>query len=139
MKYMDCTRIFRTEKNDLGRHFFVNLNNSLTNSQNHVADTDDQELSLVGQDEMEEMVVITTMHAKAMNIYGEDVNHLEARLEYLEIMCQEIFDKAERVSLASSTGFPLISRICILDTRTLPTKTTSIKVSRYECPVTWII
>ena len=42
---------------------------------------------------MEEMVAITTMHSKAMNIYGEEVNHLEARLEYLEIMCEDIFEK----------------------------------------------
>jgi len=93
MKYMDCTRIFRTEKNDLGRHFFVNLNNSLTSSQDPIEVTDNQELSLVDQDEMEEMVAITTMHAKAMNIYGEEARHLEARLEYLELMYENVFDK----------------------------------------------
>lgn len=93
MKYMDCTRIFRTEKNDLGRHFFVNLNNSLTSSQDQIEVTDNQELSLVDQDEMEEMVAITTMHAKAMNIYGEEARHLEARLEYLELMYENVFDK----------------------------------------------
>ena len=91
--YMDCTRIFRTEKNDINGHFFVNLNNSLTTSQAHGIDADSEELSLVGQDEMEEMVAITTMHSKAMNIYGMEVNHLEARLEYLEIMCTDMFDK----------------------------------------------
>jgi Protein of unknown function (DUF1631) len=93
MKYMDCTRIFRTEKNDLGRHFFVNLNNSLTSSQDQIELTDNQELSLVDQDEMEEMVAITTMHAKAMNIYGEEARHLEARLEFLELMYENVFDK----------------------------------------------
>jgi len=93
MMYMDCTRIFRTEKNDLGRHFFVTLNNSLVNPQSIEEDTGDQELSLVDQDEMEEMVAITTMHAKAMNIYGEEAKNLEARLEYLEIMHEDGFDK----------------------------------------------
>jgi len=93
MKYMDCTRIFRTEKNDISGHFFVNLNNSLKTTQITEAGSSDLELSLVGQDEMEEMVAITTMHAKAMNIYGEEVTNLETRLEYLEINCENMFDK----------------------------------------------
>ena len=94
MKYMDCTKIFRTEKNDIGQHFFVNLNQSLKVSQaTSFEDIESDELSLVHQDEMEEMVAITTMHSKAMNLYGEEVNHLEARLEYLELMCEDIFDK----------------------------------------------
>ncbi len=91
MKFMDCTRIFHTEKNDIGNHFFINLNHSLSGSK--TVASDNTELSLVGQDEMEEMVAITTMHAKAMNLFGEEVNHLEARLEYLELMCATSVDK----------------------------------------------
>ncbi len=92
MKYMDCTRIFRTEKNDISHHFFINLNHALSTSKSLSA-KDENELSLVGQDEMDEMVAITTMHAKAMNLYGEDVNHLEARLEYIELMYENAIDK----------------------------------------------
>ena len=93
MKYMDCTRIFRTEKNDISQHFFVNLNNSLTPISAEVDSNDFGELSLVNQDEMEEMVAITTMHAKAMNLYGQEVSNLEARLEYLELKCESSIDK----------------------------------------------
>ncbi len=93
MKYMDCTRIFRTEKNDINGHFFINLNNSLKPISSETGETDSQELSLVSQDEMEEMVAITTMHAKAMNIYGEEVTNMETRLEYLEIYCSDMFHK----------------------------------------------
>lgn len=93
MKFMDCTRIFRTERNDINHHFFINLNNSLTTSHTDTATGDDEDLRLVDQDEMEEMVAITTMHSKAMSLYGVEVNHLETRLEYLEIMCENIFDK----------------------------------------------
>ncbi len=92
MKFMDCTKIFRTEKNDISRHFFINLNNSLRTSEIDPM-ANDEDLRLVDQDEMEEMVAITTMHSKAMSLYGVEVNHLEARLEYLEIMCEDIFDK----------------------------------------------
>ncbi len=93
MKFMDCTRIFQTEKNDISHHFFVNLNNSLNASKANSVSSDDEELRLVEQDEMEEMVAITTMHAKAMNLFGEEVSHLEARLEYLELMCDKSIDK----------------------------------------------
>lgn len=93
MKFMDCTRIFRTERNDISHHFFINLNTALSTSTTNDTSTEVEELSLVDQDEMEEMVAITTMHAKAMNIYGKEVNNLEARIEYLEIMCEDMFDK----------------------------------------------
>lgn len=98
MKFMDCTRIFRTDKNDIRHHFFLNLNQilssegiDLTSTNNNELNLD--ELSLVDQDEMEEMVAITTMHAKAMNLFGNEVNNLEARLEYLELMCDNAIDK----------------------------------------------
>jgi hypothetical protein len=95
MKFMDCTRIFQTEKNDISYHFFENLNNSLslTESNTNSTSSDNEELRLVDQDEMEEMVAITTMHAKAMNLFGLEVSHLEARLEYLELMCEKSIDK----------------------------------------------
>ena len=95
MKFMDCTRIFQTEKNDISYHFFENLNNSLslTESKANSTSSDNEELRLVEQDEMEEMVAITTMHAKAMNLFGVEVSHLEARLEYLELMCEKSIDK----------------------------------------------
>jgi len=93
MKFMDCTKIFRTQRNDINHHFFINLNNSLKPSKLKSEDLEDQELSLVGQDEMEEMVAITTMHAKAINIYGEEVSNLETRLEYVEIMYTDAMAK----------------------------------------------
>jgi len=94
MKYMDCTRIFRTEKNDINGHFFINLNNSLKPSMDETpGELGELSLSLVGQDEMEEMVAITTMHAKALNIYGEEITNLETRLEYLEIYNEDMFHK----------------------------------------------
>ena len=96
MKFMDCTRIFQTEKNDISYHFFENLNNSLSlteSNANSTSSDNNEELRLVDQDEMEEMVAITTMHAKAMNLFGLEVSHLEARLEYLELMCEKSIDK----------------------------------------------
>ena len=93
MNYMDCTHIFRTQKSVIKQLFFVNLNNSLSKSSSDLFKADNNELSLVSQDEMEELVAITTIHAKAMKLYGEEVNNLEARLEYLELMCTNTIDK----------------------------------------------
>ena len=93
MKYMDCTRIFHTEKNDITQLFFINLNKSLSSKLPTAKVSNNAELSLIDQDEMEEMVAIATMHAKAMGTYGEEVHNMEARLEYLEIYCEDMFDK----------------------------------------------
>ena len=92
-RYISCASTFRTQRNDISNYFFINLNTSLIASQTNTSNSENEELSLVDQDEMEEMVAITTMHSKAMNIYGKEVLHLEARLEYLEIMCENVFDK----------------------------------------------
>jgi len=89
-KFINCTQVFKNKSNDISQLFFMNLNNSLSTT---MSDDNTAEDSLVFQDEMDEMVAITTMHSKAMNTYGIEVSHLEARLEYLEIMCEEIFDK----------------------------------------------
>jgi len=48
---------------------------------------------LVDHEEMEEMVAITTMHANALNLFGEEISNMEARIEYLEIQSTPIFDK----------------------------------------------
>jgi len=92
MKYMDCTHIFRTQKNDIEYHFSINLQRALSPQVAELSIEDDG-LSLVDQNEMEEMVAITTMHSKAMNLFGESVNHVETRLEYLEIALEDMFDK----------------------------------------------
>ena len=73
--------ILRQERAKIDQGFFIALNEKI-NSKNQSAD---DELALVDQDEMDEMVVITTMYSNAMNIYGQEVNNLEARFEYLEM------------------------------------------------------
>ena len=91
-KYLERSKIFHKNKDNLKNTVFIHLNNALTTSQLN-SETDNTKQTLVDQDEMDEMVAITAMHSKAMSIYGVEVNHLEARLEYLEIMCEEMFDK----------------------------------------------
>ena len=75
-------------------NFFIALNEQLLPSTVSAFEenNEEEELSLVDTDEMEEMVAITTMHSNALNLFGDDVNQLEARIEFLEIMSAPIFD-----------------------------------------------
>jgi hypothetical protein len=50
-------------------------------------------LSLVEQDDMDEMVAVTAMYSNAMNRYEEEVNNLDARIEYLEMLSNKTLPK----------------------------------------------
>ena len=80
------------ERASIHTNFFIAMNEQLLPSTlSAFEEHEEEELSLVDTDEMEEMVAITTMHSNALNLFGEDVNHLEARIEFLEIMDAPIF------------------------------------------------
>ncbi len=95
-QYFDTMRMLRTERKHIGQNFADNLKVYLQPSTKKTKDKDnilEDELSLVDQDEMEEMVAVTAMHSKAMHLYGEAVNHLEARIEFLSLKSSNIFSK----------------------------------------------
>ncbi|VAW63343.1 hypothetical protein MNBD_GAMMA09-540 [hydrothermal vent metagenome] len=95
-QYFDTMRMLRVERKNIGQNFAANLKTYLQPPNNDSEQANpllDDELSLVDQDEMEELVAISTMHSKAMNLYGEAVNHLEARVEFLSMKSTTIFDK----------------------------------------------
>lgn len=95
-EYFDTMRMLRIERKNIGQNFAANLKTHLqtTNSQNNQsADLEEDELSLVDQDEMEELVAVSAMHSKAMNLYGEAVGHLEARIEFLSLKSPGLFNK----------------------------------------------
>lgn len=85
-------KMLHRERARIHTNFFIAMNEQLLPSTTSAfEDQEEEELSLVDTDEMEEMVAITTMHSNALNLFGEDVNHLEARIEFLEIMDAPIF------------------------------------------------
>lgn len=83
-------RLLCDQRVNINTNFFIALNELLSPSFTSAFE-EDEELRLVDTDEMEEMVAITTMHANALNLFGIDVNHLVARIEYLEILSAPIF------------------------------------------------
>ncbi len=93
-RYFDTMRLLRLERKNIASHFAGALREYMQPAKaEQASDELDDELSLVDQDEMEEMVAISTMHSKAMNSFGESVNHLEARLEVLSMKVPGIIDK----------------------------------------------
>jgi len=54
---------------------------------------EDDELSLVGQDEMEGIVLVKGIGERAGSKYREQLQHLEARLEHLALKTETIFTK----------------------------------------------
>jgi len=95
-EYFDTMRMLRVERKNIGQNFAENIKTHLqaTKNQNtQSSDLEEEELSLVDQDEMEEMVAVSAMHSKAMNLYGEAVGHLEARIEFLSLKSPGLFSK----------------------------------------------
>ena len=86
-------KILFNERDHIHSNFFISINQQLLPSTvSAFEESEDEELRLVDTDEMEEMVAITTMHSNALNLFGDEVNQLEARIEFLEIMSAPIFD-----------------------------------------------
>ena len=95
-QYFEAMRLLRVERSNITQSFATNLKNYLKPRKTEISSSsefDEDELSLVDQDEMEEMVAVSAMHSKAMNLYGDAVHHLEARIEFLSMKATSIFDK----------------------------------------------
>ena len=88
-KYLNLVHILRSERSNIDKAFFIAINNKINSNEQ----SQDDELALVDEDEMEEMVAITTMYSNAMNNYGQEVDNLEARFEYLEMASNKKLSK----------------------------------------------
>ena len=97
-KYKDLMHVLRAERSNIDKAFFIDINDKINSN----ASSDEDELALVDQDEMEEMVAITTMYSNAMNNYGQEVNNLEARFEYIEMASNKNFADSMAQQLEAS-------------------------------------
>lgn len=80
-------RILRSERDNIEKSFFkaINENKSSKDQSQNDEQTVNNKLSLIDQDDMDEMVAVATVYTNAMNKYGEEVNNLATRFEYLEM------------------------------------------------------
>jgi hypothetical protein len=88
-KCSELVRILRIERSNIDNALSTAINQKINNKEK----SQDDELSLVDEDDMEEMVAISSMYSNAMNIYGQEVNNLQARFEYIELSCNKKLDK----------------------------------------------
>ena len=83
--YKKLIQLLATERSNIEKAFFQALHE---NAGQNTSQSDElplgNTLSLVDQDEMDEMVAVTAMYSNAMALYEEEVNDLQARFEYLE-------------------------------------------------------
>ena len=96
--YFETMRMLRLERTNLKHTFTSQLTTSLQPGfqplgANDNQDFDEDELTLVDQDSMEEMVAITGMYTKAMQMYRDELLHLGKRIEFLAENSAKIFPK----------------------------------------------
>lgn len=88
----ESIRYLLNNSNNICSAFFITFNEQLKPTIDNSDSPDTNELSLVSHEEMEEMVVITTMHANALVDFGGSISDLNTRVEYLKIKNASIFD-----------------------------------------------
>jgi hypothetical protein len=89
----------RKKREAIGKSFFLELNKYLRPiavskelpKKKHHAPPGQTGLSLIDQDEMDEMITLTTITGKAAMDCREELSHLEARLEHLALQNRNIF------------------------------------------------
>jgi hypothetical protein len=98
-RYFELVRDLRDYKSEISTDFLNNVNLQLKPfaemelEKEKSAPKDESELSLIGQDEMEDMVMIKSIAGNAAGKFREAISHLEARLEHLALQTPDIFSK----------------------------------------------
>jgi hypothetical protein len=98
-RYFELMRNLRALKEEISTNFIVNTRQLLrpfseteaVKEKTTIESEDD--LSLMGQDEMEDMVMIKSISGDIAGKYREALSHLEARLEHLALKTPDIFAK----------------------------------------------
>lgn len=98
-RYYELMRDTRSLKDSLTADFISNLSPYLRPfaeaeaKKKKVSQDDMEELSLVGQTEMDEMVLVKSMGGNIAGRFREPLSHLDARLEHLALQTPKIFSK----------------------------------------------
>lgn len=95
-RYFDLMNQIRKLKPVIADTFSKNIKEYLIPAKDYEAkhkkqEADDDELSLIGQDEMEGIVLVKGIGERATSKYREQLSHLEARLEHLATKTSLVF------------------------------------------------
>lgn len=84
--YEKLVRTLQSERDNIENSFLKAVNGQGTQDRPKTDEpATNSALSLIDQDEMDEMVAVTAAYTNAMNIFGEEVNNLATRFDYLEM------------------------------------------------------
>ena len=122
--YFDLLHSIRTDKANLSRGLSDALRSYLKpisaiapgDDNATIDDDDDEELSLVSQDTMDELVLVNTIAAKTHDNFNEEISKLEIRLDHLAEHTPMIFSKDALTPLHFCEAFQ--QSISILDINT---------------------
>lgn len=98
-RYFKLIRVLRESQHEISTNFLSNTKLLLkpfaeTEAASKKLTVDDEDnLSLVGQDEMEDMVIIESVASNAAGMFSEAISQLETRLEHLALKTPDIFSK----------------------------------------------
>jgi len=93
-EFFDIMRMLRKDRAQIIKSFIHKVQNRISASELVQKDEfNADELSLVSQDEMEEMVAISSISNRSDNIHAEAISHLQARIEHLTLKTRHGFDK----------------------------------------------
>lgn len=98
-RYFELMRVLRKHKQDISTNFLSNIKVLLKPfaetgaTSKNLTTANEDELSLVGQDEMDGMVMIKSVGSNAAGKFREAISHLEVRLEHLALKTPDIFSK----------------------------------------------
>jgi hypothetical protein len=95
-RYFDLMNQIRTLKAGIAENYTKNIKKYLVpadqyETKHQKQEADDGELSLVGQDEMEGIVLVKGIGERATAKYREQLSHLEARLQHLATKTTTVF------------------------------------------------
>ena len=96
-RYFDLMNQTRTLKPEIAVEFSSRIKKYLVPAENYKAEhtkkeiEEDDELSLIGQDEMEGIVLVKGIGERATAKYRDQLSHLEARLEHLATKTVHVF------------------------------------------------
>jgi len=96
-RYFDLMNQIRNLKSDIAHSYTRNIKEYLVPARQYEAshkkheEDDNGELSLIGQDEMEGIVLVKGIGERATAKYREQLSHLEARLEHLSTKTTTVF------------------------------------------------
>ena len=90
----DMMRLLRIERNNIINNYISLLSHRISvKKQDNNDSFNADELSLVSQDEMEEMVAISSITGRSDNLHAEAISHLQARIEHLTLKTKTDFNK----------------------------------------------